>query len=142
MSFPDYESDAAAMLAQVQSALALPDTAVEDIGALDPEQYMETTLNVGGSTLVYVAWVRWLRAAEFTNNTPVWSQQYAVSVVVNEQRSFADCLQDAGTLRDRLHGFQFRIKGGNLRTLAVEDGTPRFGENYDIKAIQFFVDVQ
>ena len=140
-----YASDVAALRAVAMTALSLGENDVLDIGALDPQEYDETALNVSNDEQVLIAWVRWGKGDATTAGVAMgWVETYSVSVRVDSPLTFGDSLASARTLRTALDGLHYRATdhADNVRTISVTDAVPGFTDNFDLKTIQIFIDIQ
>ena len=136
----EYASDTAAILGIAQDALSISADSTKDIGALDPDVYLDRARITGGDVRVFVGWLKWYVTDAYTSGRNTYADQYAVSVFVR-RGDIGEAITEAKTLRDALNGTAYRRTGAGVRTLHVTDAYPVPQEDGDIDIIQFLLDI-
>lgn len=136
----DYASDTAAILATAETALGISDDSTQDIGALDPQVYLDRSRITGGNVRVFTGWVRWYVTDAYTSGRATYATQYAVSVYVR-RGAIGAAIEEAVTLRDALNGLSYTVGGSDRRTLHVTDAYPLSNADGDVDIVQFLVDI-
>lgn len=136
-----YDSDVEALAAITKTALGLSESDVQDIGAHDPELWELVEEQIGEDVQIWISWLRWAVQFDKSAGMALYFDEFAVNVRQYHQSTFAECLENAKTVRNALSGAQW-YKDGILRTAVVSDGVPLVSNNSDVKTIQMIVSIR